>query len=860
MNVVDSTKSCSLMMLDKDNSLLRIFDAIGLDREIIQSFSLQLGQGIAGWVAQVGRPRVIRDVTDEIECPDFFGREMAFKLNYGAMACLPLKTSGSVFGVINLFLGRPREFSDSEVKVLETMAAYAALALQNAQLHLDMERYNLHLSKVRALVRDAGQQTDLESIFKKILITAGNVADTNKSYLVHLEPTIGAWKFSFPEGDQSHQAKLPKVEQGEGIAAHVLKTGWPYIVEDIEHDEHYFPIWKKVRWEMAVPFVVDGKPQGCLVVASDKAPPSHQMQLIVMLADAVAIALRNKRLYGIAEKKTQQVITAHGIGEALSHENSLQEILSLIANECLNVVGRENKISFLWIKDQERRKLVLKAVTGEAFGRKHVGKSLSLNQRSIIVWVAKNGLPRLANDVMQDPEYLQAHPDIKSEIAVPLIFRDEIIGVIDLQSLSRNDFDVQDLENLTAVAHNAAVAVKIGELYDVRIKAEIGLSKILEAAAIEEVVAGLTHDIKNISSMIAGETQWLQKRGSEKRLHFNEIETAIKNINGYVTRIEDYANYLNSRAFKQPPELRWCNLRNVVGEAVQVISVKALRQRVDIKMDENALDVRVYVDSGRLVRAFFNIITNAIDAMPEGGALKIYARHRGKGQIRIFFSDNGMGIPEEHLHKVLHHFFTTKERGYGLGLTITKRIVETDHRGKLLIRSKQGRGTTVEVRIPRNLHFRTENNNGAHEKSSNSKFHHTNKANRRAGNVLVVNDDADMLNKITQILRAEGHSVTGAESGKAAVDLCTKQKFDAIVLDYHLKKDHSRTQTAGDFLQDFRKAAPMTPIILTSATLDNSSAPEMNCDFFLEINQSFWHKILDLINNCLMGKLQVPAN
>ena len=860
MNVIDNTKSCSLMILDGESGMLRIFDAIGLEPETIESFTLKLGQGVAGWVAQVGRSRIIRDVTDEIECPDFFHRDMALQFSFGAMASLPLKLSGNILGVINLCFGRPREFSESEIKVLEAMAVYASLALQNAQIHLDLECYSLHLSQVRAIVRDAGHQTELISIFQKILTAAGNLIGTDKSYLVYREPVSGNWMFSFPERFQSLGARLPQVESGEGIAGHVLKTGRPCVIENTRHDAHYFAIWEETQWELAVPFITDGEPQGCIVIARDKTPAfsQAQIQLVAMLADAAASTLKNKRLYGIAEKKTQQVITAHEISEAFSHENSLQEILTLIANECLNVVGPENKISFVWIKDNERSKLFLKAAAGEAFGREHIGKSLSLNQRSLVVWVTKNGLPRLAKDVTKDSEYRPTHPAIKSEIAVPLIFRDEIIGVIDIQSLRLNDFDERDLETLTAVAQNAAVATKIGELYDLRIKTEIGLSKVLEAAAIEEAVAGVTHDIKNISSLIAGETQWLQKCNSEKRLNFTEVEAAVNNINSCVTRIEDFANYLNSRAFKLPPELRWCNLRNIIGEAVQVISAKALRHGVDIKRDESSLEVQMYVDSGRLVRAFFNIMTNAIDAMPEGGTLRISA-HNDDNHVRLTLSDTGTGIPEENLNKVLQPFFTTRKQGYGLGLTITKRIIEIDHRGRLTLQSKPGQGTSVEVWLPIEASARPQDKNTNHDQPSNSKFRHENKANGRTGNILVVNDDTAMLNKITQFLGSEGHTVAATESGQAAIEICQKKKFDAIVLDYHLKKDRSATQTANDFFPELKRLAPATPIILTSASLDQLGVPEMYCDFFLEINQSFWNKILDLINNCLIGKPQLST-
>jgi CheY-like chemotaxis protein len=204
---------------------------------------------------------------------------------------------------------------------------------------------------------------------------------------------------------------------------------------------------------------------------------------------------------------------------------------------------------------------------------------------------------------------------------------------------------------------------------------------------------------------------------------------------------------------------------------------------------------------------------------------------------------------------VLDPFFTTKTQGYGMGLALTKRIIETDHRGKLCVKSKVGQGTTVEVWLPLN----GQHNAAAQDNSSNSKFLNKNNANSPTGNILVVNDDTTMLNKISQFLESEGHTVTGTESGKNAVEICRRQSFDAVVLDYHLKKDRSATRTAVDFFPELKKRAPQTPIILTSASLDQLGVPEMYCDFFLEINQSFWHKILDLINNCLLSKLQISA-
>jgi CheY-like chemotaxis protein len=336
--------------------------------------------------------------------------------------------------------------------------------------------------------------------------------------------------------------------------------------------------------------------------------------------------------------------------------------------------------------------------------------------------------------------------------------------------------------------------------------------------------------------MIASETQWLEKLDRGGRLDFAEVKRSIREINSYVEKIEDFTGNLRRRAYKLPPQSSWFTLHIVIEEAIRLVSNKASRSGVKIQKFHSDFDVQLRGDSGLLVRAFFNIMTNAVDAMPAGGVLKISAQHDHE-QVRIDFSDTGNGISEQDLGRVFNPFFTTKEKGYGLGLAITKRIIESDHHGKLFLRSKTGEGTTVEVWLP--LHP------DAHSQS---------KVNSRIGNILVINDNKAVLEKITKVLDNAGYYVTSTECGEAAVGFCQKQPFDAIVIDYHLNKDRSATQTAGDFIPELKKLAPATPIILASASLEHAAVPAMQYDFFLEINQTFWNEIISLISKLLQKR------
>ena len=1023
MGVVNGAQNCSIMILDEEHKRLRIAESIGLDPNDVSQFELNIGEGVAGWVAQTGRTRVVRDVTDEIECPEFARRQLAEKMNVGAMVSLPLQSAEYVFGVLSLCLSKPHEFTFTDIKMLEILAAQASLALQSLPLYQYERSHEDDLYVVQDLIKGLGHYMELDVIFERMLAAVKQITRRTGAYIAFKESESAGWKVILSEGEQVSRA-MPAIDMGDEFAAVDFADDAPSEAPESGRNIRRLEIEEAVKNNFAIQLSIDGEAIGYLVIPreSQTALSKAQAQLISMLVDLVCIAMKNHRLYGIAEKQTQQVITSKGIAQAISHEKSMQEILNVIAQESLNVVGYPNKVAFVLMKDKERDKLIVKAAQGEGFTHGFIGKSLPMQEISLAQKVLREGKPYIVNDAFLENGYHEMQPGARSEIAAPMYFRDEAIGVIDILSTEPDDFDLLDEEALIAVAQSAAIATKIGELCDVRIKelqalyrigtkissslninevlrticresldaigtenrnisiqliepehqmpstkvmlglnsvlersapntswektreywvvknkshflspevsndslhapssprtksamfvpvifdnkvtgvitmessvaddfgeaelrliqglanqagvaienarlneglarAQLSLSKVVETAAIEETVAGLTHDIKNFSTMISGETQWLEKLDTLQLLHFEEVKTAIKNINSYVKKIEDFTNSLKGRAYRQPLVLKRANLREILDETIQLVEARASHQKVKIDRDLKSLNTHVNADAGLLVRAFVNIVTNALDAMPNGGVLNIDA-HKNKDHLCIGFSDTGMGIPEENLTKVMEPLFTTKTRGYGLGLAIAKRIIETDHRGTFNLKSKVGEGTAAEVCLPFSFPNKPINHKKTGAKFSESASAKMGISTSPAVSILVVNDDSAILMQILQILRLEGFDAIGADTGKVAVEYCKRNGFDAIVMDYHLEKDEGRTRTAIDFIPDIKKSAPDTPIILTSASIEFKSRPEIYGDYFLEINQSFWNEIIGLINRCLSRKLLIAA-
>ena len=145
-------------------------------------------------------------------------------------------------------------------------------------------------------------------------------------------------------------------------------------------------------------------------------------------------------------------------------------------------------------------------------------------------------------------------------------------------------------------------------------------------------------------------------------------------------------------------------IRDVVGLAQQ----KAIEQGIEIHVEGPAVIPRLHVDPAQVKTCLMNVVLNAIQAMPAGGTLAVRVAYRpdgevekapGAGAVEVMVSDTGSGILEEELGKIFNPYFTTKKLGIGLGLAITKKIVE-EHGGQISVMSRAHEGTTVVIRFP----------------------------------------------------------------------------------------------------------------------------------------------------------------
>lgn len=210
---------------------------------------------------------------------------------------------------------------------------------------------------------------------------------------------------------------------------------------------------------------------------------------------------------------------------------------------------------------------------------------------------------------------------------------------------------------------------------------------------VNRILATLTHEIKNPLSVIKGIFSLIQE---ENKLEPQITEILLTEVGKVEALLDDFL--LLQRPLEKMLKPSWVDIRDFIRKSVEGIRY-TIRDRDDIQIQEiyPPQPVLVNCDFRLIVRALDHIIKNAIDAMPQGGLLTVEVRP-GQDYVEIDIKDTGKGISQEEVGRIFDPFYTTKEEGTGLGLSLAKQIINA-HQGSIEVKSEINQGTTVTIRL-----------------------------------------------------------------------------------------------------------------------------------------------------------------
>ncbi len=570
---------------------------------------------------------------------------------------------------------------------------------------------------------------------------------------------------------------------------------------------------------LITPFIMDhgGLGYGCWLWDQPRVNRDEDSMKAGLLVDHISLSIKAFQNKKSARERGDKLAALLELSTSIYSSLNYTEVLQKAIKLSTEIMGADGGSIFILDKDEM---LLRPLVTIDERYKDQLNSVRLRLGEGITGKVAQSGNGTISNHSGNDPRSIQVPGtplDEESLISAPLTWSGEVIGVITLWSYSGKTFSREDLEILTIFARQTADAIENAKLFESLEKAYEELSATQEQLimaeklkALGDMAGGVAHDFNNVLGTILGRVQLLRRKVTDALLEedLKIIEETTLKGRRTVQRLQDFT-HVSSRM-----EHGKVDLNKVILEAVETTKPawKDTAQRAGITiMMHNELAPFAVIDGSHeeLKEAVCNIILNSVDALPEGGNIWIKTWVE-RGQVVLQIRDDGVGMDETVKSKLFFPFFTTKgKKGVGMGLAVVYGILFR-HQADIGVESTPGNGATFTFKF--NLSDIVSKESTPQPIMEEQKYL----------SILLVDDDVNLLEVVSDMINLLGHEVMKAEGGREALKILENNSFDLVITDLGMP------EVGGwDIARFCREHYPKMPILLISgwgAQLDAAEA------------------------------------
>lgn len=336
-----------------------------------------------------------------------------------------------------------------------------------------------HVDFLLRLAEALNNTLDLQTLMLRVAELVRAVVDYRIFAILLLNDRTGELWMRFQMGHTPEVERM-RIRQGRGIVGQAATTRRSVLVDDVSHMPQYISANPAVRSELAVPLIVKNRVIGVLDLESEQlaAFTPDQQRLLELVASRMSVAIENARLYTRVARQAQTLAVLNDISRELTSILDLDSLLQRIGTLLKRVVDFQLFTILLW--SESRQQFVHRFST--RFGERVRRDQAAVLGQGIIGTAAKLREPVLVPDVRRDVRYIAYSPDVRSELTVPLLYKERVIGVIDLEHTRVNYYNEDHQRTLTTLAGQIAIAISNARLYERIFEEEQRLERDLEMA------------------------------------------------------------------------------------------------------------------------------------------------------------------------------------------------------------------------------------------------------------------------------------------------------------------------------------------------------------------------------------------
>lgn len=687
-----------------------------------------LNDGLEGWVLRHNQPVVLANTRSD---PRWFRASYLPEPEHCVVA-LPINLERvDARGVYLIGHSQLDHFTGQNIPLLQAALAQMGLAIENSMLFKNQSQRSIQLALINEVSQAATSILNLDVMLRTV------VQAIRRSFACY---SVAVYLYNQRQQQVELQAKAtanrqwpaanpvvetPAQQLYQGLVGWSVATNKTVLANDVTIDPRFIldNDNKEIRAELCVPITLGVKTIGVLDLQSTQleAFDKYHVAALETLADQLAIAIENARLYDTINQHIKELKSLNEIGQAITSTLDLQKTLTLVTDHTTRLMNVA--AASVVLRDDASGEVWFAAASGEG-SEAVIGLRMPLGQ-GIAGWVAQQGEAVIVPDVYADRRFfadVDKHSGFttRSILCVPLQTKGHTIGAVEVMNKKNGTFNEDDLSALQALAIPAATAIENAQLYEKQIKTikrlaetQSQLVQSAKLAAVGELAAGIAHEINNPLTSIIGLTSLLLDL-PEFSAAKNEAYEDLQIVNEEARRARDIVRSLLNFARADRPRRQPVDFNQLIDEAILLVYTKNISQKITLDKQLTSLP-QMYLDVNQMKQVIVNLLNNAIQSMADNEErparlsittqLKQTSNHdinEKAGQfVTCHISDTGPGIQPEHLDKIFDPFFTTKEvgQGTGLGLSISYGIIE-QHGGNISVESAPGQGSTFTLTLP----------------------------------------------------------------------------------------------------------------------------------------------------------------
>ncbi|MBW2621965.1 MAG: GAF domain-containing protein [Deltaproteobacteria bacterium] len=745
-------KVCLFTLDDEGDALvLRGTDDNNLDE--IGSSRFDLSDNFIGRTAYLRESILLG--SREYQGPDWPSHE--FFKKYKSLASFPIMDDQYLYGVLTLLTLNGRDFSPEELSLIEIVSREMAGTIRNSKRYIEAKKRIAELSVLFEVSKATSASIELDDILDNVVTICAKVLMAEGCALNVLDKSTNRLRVAaefghIPKGCRLkpylNKRDLPLISP---VYACVYREE-PYI--GIASKDPYCPCMREeggLKSILCLPLVFKGQFSGTLSLYNKMAfvPGQRQeynrddLHLMTTMGAIISNSLENALTFQTVEALGQSnealvlsLRSLYQISGAMLTTVKRDELLAIIINALTHQQGLGFDRALIFLLDEDEEHLIataLSPMTEEDRKKESVTSSTAFNYQKAVSSIQTGLFEKLnsrhhplsdTDNLLVQTVHTQEARIVKdagdgewSEVriygfgnqpfaAVPMLAKGKVVGVLIAdRAFTRETITSEDLRNLSLLANQAGLAIENARLYEYiemvnqeLSQAQDRLLEVEKLAALGEIAAGMAHEIRNPLVSIGGFTRRILKKVDET----SPIRPYIEVIIDEVTRLEKTLHDILDFARDEESNYSLNNLNAVVEEALYLLRRDIEESNIQVEKDYLNPLPQVYIDKRQLRHLFFNLFLNARQAMENGGTLFIKTFMTEVDDMPFVaceVSDTGPGIPSEVLPNIFNPFFTTKDSGAGLGLSIVHKIISR-HSGVIDVLDKEEGGAAFIVKLP----------------------------------------------------------------------------------------------------------------------------------------------------------------